>query len=116
MKILIVVPDSVVGGVTTAAVNLSNELVSRGHNVSFLDMSGEHACAERLCEKVELCYLKGRSRRWNIGGESAKRAGGVKKLGILALGAVKKLTIRSGLWYKLIFSKFNKKQLLKPRK
>ena len=30
------------------------------------------------------------------------------KLGILALGAMKKLTIRSGLWYKLIFSQFNK--------
>ena len=84
MKILIVVPDSVVGGVTTAAVNLSNELVLRGHNVCFLDKSGEHACAERMSEKVELCYLKGRSRLWNIGENSVRAARGIKKLGIIS--------------------------------
>lgn len=110
MKILIAVPDTGVGGVTTAAVNLSNELVTRGHNVCFLDMSGENYCAERLSDNINLLSLKGKSRFWNIGGESLKCARGLKKLGILTLGAIKKLTIRSGLWYKLIFSKFNKNE------
>ena len=108
MKVLIAVHDTRVGGVTTAAVNLSNELTSRGHNVFFLDMSGENECAERLSDNIDLLSLKGRSRLWNIGNESVRRAGVIKKLGILALGAIKKLTIRSGLWYKLIFSQFNK--------
>ena len=110
MKILIGVPNTIVGGITTAAVNLSNELTSRGHNVYFLDMSGRNDCAERLSNNIEVLSFKGKSKLWNIGNESIKRARGLKKLGILALGSLKKLTIRSGLWYKLIFSKFNKKE------
>ena len=110
MKILIGVPNTNVGGITTAAVNLSNELASRGHNVYFLDMSGRNDCAERLCNNIEVLSLKGRSKLWNIGNESIRRARGLKKLGILVVGAIKKLTIRSGLWYNLIFSKFNKKE------
>lgn len=110
MKILIVVPDTGVGGVTASAVNFSNELTLRGHKVCFLDMSGENGCAERLSEGVEMLSLSGRSRLWNIGGASVSRARGLKKLGVLALGVVKKLTIRSGLWYRLIFSKFNNEE------
>ena len=108
MKILIVVPDTEVGGITTSAVNFSNELTYRGHEVLFLDMSGENAYADRLNEKVSFLSLKGKSTLWNISSQSLKEARGLKKLGILALGAIKKLTIRSGLWYKLIFSKFSK--------
>ncbi len=108
MKILIAVPDTDVGGITTSAVNFSNELTYRGHEVHFLDMSGENACAYRLNEKVGLPSLKGKSTLWNISAQSVKNAHGIKKIGILALGAIKKLTIRSGLWYKLIFSKFSK--------
>lgn len=110
MKILIAIPDTAVGGITTAAVNLSNELVLRGHKVFFLDMSGEISCADRLKDDVKLTALKGKSRLWNIGGGSVRQARGLKKLGLLALGLIKKLTIRSGFWYKLIFSKFNKSE------
>ena len=108
MRILIVVPDTEVGGVTTAAANISNELILHGHEVLFLDMSGENACADRLKDGVKPTALKGKSRIWNISCNSVGQFRGLKKLGILALGAIKKLTIRSGLWYKLIFSKFNK--------
>ena len=107
MKILIAVPDTGVGGVTSSAVNFSNELASRGHSVHFLDMSGENACKDRLHTEVELLSLKGKSRLWNIGVSSVKKAHGAPKLGLLALGLIKKLTIRSGLWFRLIFSKFN---------
>ena len=108
MKILIAVPDTGVGGVTTSAVNFSNELTSRGHEVHFLDMSGANACRDRLNEKVILCSLIGKSRLWNISANGLKSVKGLKKLAVLALGAVKKLTIRHGLWYKLIFGEFNK--------
>ena len=106
MKIFISISDTCVGGITTAAVNLANELVSRGHEVFFLDMSGEISCADRLKDDVKLTALKGKSRLWNIDGKSVKCARGLKKLGILALGVIKKITIRSGLWYRLIFEKF----------
>lgn len=107
MKILIVVPDTEVGGVSASAVNFSNELALRGHNVCFLDMSGDALCSDRLSESIEIRSLKGKSKLWNIGSGKAKRVGGLQKIGMLALGVIKKLTIRSGLWFKLIFSKFN---------
>ena len=108
MKICIIVTDTNVGGVTASAVNFSNELSARGHKVSLLDMSGKHQCANRLDENVSLLSLRGKSTRWNIRAEDLSRAHGIQKLGLLLLGSIKKLTIRSGLWHRLIFSKFNK--------
>ena len=111
MKILIVVPDTEVGGVSASAVNFSNELALRGHNVCFLDMSGDALCSDRLSESIEIRSLKGKSKLWNIGSGKVKRVGVLQKIGMLALGIIKKLTIRSGIWYKFIFSKFNKSPL-----
>ena len=108
MKICIIVTDTNVGGVTASAVNFSNELTSRGHTVCLLDMSGKHQCANRLDENVSLLSLRGKSTRWNIRAEDLSRAHGIQKLGLLLLGSIKKLTIRSGLWFRLIFSKFNR--------
>lgn len=110
MKILIAVPDTAVGGVTASAVNFSNELASRGNKVYFLDMSGENACRDRLNTAVELLSLGGKSRLWNIGVSSLKKARGAEKLGLLTLGLIKKLTIRSGLWFRIVFSKFNESE------
>ena len=107
MKILIAVPDLSLGGITTSAVNFSNELISHGHEVYFLDMSAQIRKRTLLPEGVQAVCLEGTSRQWNIGLEDARKAKGVEKLDILLLGAVKKLTIRSGLWYRLIFSRFN---------
>lgn len=107
MKILIAVPDTRMGGITTSAVNFSNELTKRGHEVFFLDMSGEHQCADRLDHKVNSVSLKGRSSLWNIGASSVKKMHGIKKAGILLLGFFKKITVKSGFWYRLIFSRFN---------
>lgn len=94
------------GGVTTAAVNFSNELAARGHEVVFLDMSGENAVADRLHKSVKLGTLSGRSRYWQLGTADLSRARGIKKLFLAALGIVKKLTIKSGLWDRLIFKKY----------
>lgn len=108
MKILIVVPDTTVGGVTTSAVNFSCELAKHGHEIIFLDMSDEFQCADSLTDTVKTVTLYGRSSWWNIGAADFKRTSGIKKIGIMLLGVLKKLTIRSGLWYRLIFSKFGK--------
>lgn len=108
MKILLAVTDTEMGGVTTAAVNFSNELSRRGHEVFFLDMSGENKCADRLDDAINLAALDGRSRYWNLGSAQLKNARGLKKLLLGALGAMKKITIRLGLWHTLIFEKYKK--------
>lgn len=107
MKILIVVPDSNLGGVTSSAVNFATELANHGNEVYFLDMSAQILGRKLLPEGVQAVCLEGVSRQWNIGLEDVHRAKGFRKLGILLLGAVKKLTIRSGLWYRMIFSRFD---------
>ena len=81
MKILLVVPDTHLGGgITASVVNFSNELVSRGHTVCLLDMSGKHQCADRLNGAVTTLSLRGRSARWNIRAEDLSSARGAKKL------------------------------------
>lgn len=106
MRILIVVPDSGVGGVTASAVNFSCELAKRGHEVFCLDMSGEHRWAERLDGRERTVSLSGRSTLWNIRASGIKRAKGIKKITLLLFGCIKKLTIKSGLWYRMIFKPF----------
>ena len=106
MKILLTVTDTGMGGVTTAAVNFSNELIKRGHEVVFLDMSGKHQVCDRLDSSVKLGRLSGRSRYWQLGAGDLARASGIKKLFLAALGIAKKLTIRSGIWNRLIFKKY----------
>ncbi|MBQ9861543.1 MAG: glycosyltransferase [Clostridia bacterium] len=106
MKVLLVVPDTDMGGVTTAAVNLTNELSRRGNDVYFLDMSNAVRCRERFDEKIRILSLDSRSSFWNISKASTANRQGMKRIGLLLLGAVKKLTVKSGLWYHLVFSKF----------
>ena len=106
MRILLTVTDTGMGGVTTAAVNFSNELASRGHEVVFLDMSGKHQVCDKLDDSVKLGKLSGRSRYWQLGAGDLARASGIKKLFLAALGIAKKLTIRSGIWNRLIFKKY----------
>lgn len=107
MKLLVVVPDSEPGGVTSSAVNFSTEMSKRGNEVYFLDMSAQILKRRLLPEGVQAVCLDGVSRQWNLGLWDVRKAKGFGKIGILLLGVVKKLTIRSGLWYKLIFSKFD---------
>lgn len=106
MKILVVVTDTNMGGVTTAAINFCNELSNRGNDVYFLDLSMLYTCAETLNVHVHLGRLTGSSRYWNLGQANLQRAKGFTRLGLGCLGAVKKATIKSGLWYKAIFKRY----------
>ena len=106
MKILVVVPDSNIGGITSAAVNFCNELTRRGNQVILLDMSGRFLCAERLDTNVVRAFLKGKSQYWNLQADTLKKVKGLKKLKYAVWGIIKKITIRSGCWYKLIFNKY----------
>lgn len=107
MKILIVTRDSNIGGgITSSAVAFCNELSKRGNQVVFLDMSEKYQCAEQLNSNVAKGYFVDKSRYWNLRAKDLKGIRGFSKLKLMILGAIKKITIRSGLWYKLIFSKY----------
>lgn len=103
-NILIVVTDTNVGGVTTAAYNLMGELCKRGHKVSFLDFSAQEK-NPHIPPEVTQVFLTGKARYWKLGASDIAAAKPVKKPFLLLLGMFKKLTIRSGLWNKLVFSK-----------
>ncbi|MBR2871314.1 MAG: glycosyltransferase [Clostridia bacterium] len=68
-------------------------------------MQGDFLCKERLDEVVNLLSLTGRSRLWNLGEKDLKKAKGFKKIALAFLGLFKKITIKSGLWFRLIFKK-----------
>ena len=106
MNILVVIPDSDIGGITTAAVNFCNELCQRGHSVTLLDMSGKYRCDSQLNSAVARGHLTGKSRFWRLGADDLKKARGARRIMFATLGIIKKLTIRSGLWYRLIFKKY----------
>lgn len=106
MRILVVVPDSDMGGITSSAVNFCNELSKRGNEIYFLDMSGEILCKDKLEPGVNIAKLNKKSKNWNLGAKQLREAKGFKKLWLSLLGVVKKLTVKSGLWYKLSLKKF----------
>lgn len=110
MKILLVVPDTILGGISSSAVNFCNEMIRQGHSVSYLDMSNVNSCREFLNEKVIVENLKGISSYWNLRKEDIAKCSKLKKIIFLLLGLVKKITIKSGLWYKLILRKYNQSE------
>ena len=42
-----------IGGVTSSAYNFSNELITRGHTITFLDLSGKFYNDDLLDERAE---------------------------------------------------------------
>jgi len=106
MKILVAIPDSGMGGITSAAVNFCNELSERGHDTVLLDMSGQFLCKERLSAEVKRGYLKGKSQLWDLNAENVKSTQGFSKVKLLFWGLFKKLTIKSGLWFRFIFGQY----------
>mgnify|MGYP003291932373 CR=1 FL=1 len=103
MKILVVVSDLILGGITTSAFNFSNEMVERGHDVTFLDISGTLRETDLPNPKIRISELRGKSKYWNI---TAKNSKGLSPLKHKILGVIKKVAIRIDLWYKLIFNKY----------
>ena len=80
MKILVVITDSKMGGVTTAAVNFCNELSQRGNEVVLLDMTSEYRCRNSLNKAVKVGNLAGKSCYWNLGKSSIQEKSIFKKI------------------------------------
>lgn len=103
MKILLVVADLIVGGITTSAFNFSNEMIKRGHEVTFLDLSGTVKEKDLPNSQIKIAKIEGRAKYWNI---TAKRTNALSPILHKLLGLIKKITVRMGIWYKIIFTKF----------
>lgn len=99
MKILVVVPDLSLGGVTSSVKNFCKECHKRGNDVDLIVMDGTDA----NLSGINQIKLEGRASLWNLNQEKLKNGKGLNKLFLLTLGAVKKTTNRYGSWLPLIF-------------
>lgn len=99
MKILVVVPDLSLGGVTSSVKNFCKECHKRGNDVDLIVMDGTDA----NLSGINQIKLEGRASLWNLNQEKLKNGKGLNKLFLLTLGAVKKATNRYGSWLPLIF-------------
>lgn len=110
MKILFVVPNLNIGGITSSLINSCNELQKRGHSVTLLDMS---SCGENrgFDKGIEIKHLQGLENYWRLTNTDAKKASGIRKIGLCLLGLIKKITNRnrSSLWDRIIFRKNKEK-------
>lgn len=108
-KILIVVADSMPGGITSSAKNLIHLLHENGHSVTLLNMASDDNGFKDVDNETHRIYLCGMAQYWQLGSQNIKNCKNpMRKFGLALLGVVKKLTIRCGLWYRLIFFKMDK--------
>ena len=98
MKILIVVQDLNIGGVTSSAKNFYRECSVQGNQVDFLVMNNEVA----KFKGVNQIFLSGKSRLWNLGIEELRKTSLLKKLTLIPIAIVKKLLNKHGLWLPLV--------------
>lgn len=103
-KILVVVPDLDLGGVTTSAINFCNELIRRGHEVELLNMNYEQQTISGLCNKVKIKRLERKAKYWGLGREQiSQEKRKIKKILLYILGGIKRLTNKKQIWMELIW-------------
>lgn len=103
-KILFVVPDLDVGGVTSALSSAVKVLQDYGNQVSVLNMSSK--ATGRITVQAEMLSLDGIAKYWDLGMENIKEEKSFfRKIGLILLGAMKKLTNRKKTWLKIVWRK-----------
>lgn len=103
-KILVIVPDMNLGGITTSVINFCNELNKRGNHVCFLNMGAKNKYFEnKMEEDVKQIHLIGIASKWQLGISDLKTANFIKKIKLIPLALLKKLTNKSGKWLDIIF-------------
>lgn len=100
-KILIVIPDAELGGVTSSAVNFCTEMVGNGYNVDVLVMNGSDLPLQVEVGKIR---LRGLAKFWKLGFSDLKKQNWWLIPFLLFISAIKKITIRINLWYPFVFS------------
>lgn len=104
MRILIVVTDFDMGGITTSLMNLLDELIHWGHRVDIMNLPGNTSFPVQFNKEVHIIPLTGKARYWNVGLPDLQKATGAKKFVLLIVGIFKKVLSKFGLWEKFIFS------------
>lgn len=103
-NILIIVSDSLPGGITISAKNLIHLLHAYGHTVTLLNMSPDDRGFKDVDQETNRIYLHGMAKYWQLGQRDIKGCKKMlKKACLILLGILKKFSIRCGFWYKFIF-------------
>ncbi|MFR3043198.1 MAG: glycosyltransferase [Thomasclavelia spiroformis] len=103
-KILVIVPDMNLGGISTSVINFCNELDKRGNQVQFLNMGKKNNYLESKISKcIKRKYLIGKASKWQLGINDLKNVNFFKKLQLIPWALLKKLTNHSQKWLHIIF-------------
>lgn len=105
MKLLFIVSDFDVGGITESLKNLTSLLVNKGHDVRILNLPKADSLPEGFSDRIKLIDLDKRARLWRLGKDDIKRAGFFGKIRLAVLGVMKKLMNRSEAWYNYVFKR-----------
>ncbi len=103
-KVLFVVTDFAVGGITSSLFNIIDILIKHGHEVDVINFAKVKR-PELLNPNVGFIDLSGRELIWNLSAEDLVKANGLKKIKYLILGLIKKILNRTDRWNALIFKK-----------
>ena len=109
MKVLFVVTELNLGGITTACINFYNLLVEKGHSVNILNMAGaEDKEMSPFDNKVNILYLDKKRQYWNVTMSKARiKKGLFVKLKYFAIGLKKKILTKKGKWLSTIFNNYD---------
>lgn len=106
-KILVVVSDMKMGGVTSSAINFCNELTKRGDIVHFLNMGKQNPLAEsKISKSVKQLRLDGKAVNWQLGMSDLSGISMWRRLRLLPWAVIKKATNHSGKWNTIIFKNY----------
>ena len=108
MKVLFIVTEFDMGGITTACSNFANHLISRGDEVEILNMSGSKSKTPSLLDsKVKILYFDKKRQLWNTTSSTISSTKNIfKKLHYLFVGFKKKRLNKKGKWLQTIFKNF----------
>lgn len=104
MKICIVLNGLEQGGVTSSALNFSEEMVKQGHSVDLVDMCN----GKRIKSKsVRVVYIPKFQALWRLNKDTIRDYKYALRPFLLVLAIVKKITNKQGRWLSLILSNYH---------
>lgn len=103
MKILFVVSDFDMGGITSSLKNLTNELIIRGHQIDILNMPSATMLPQGFNENIGLIPLPIKVQKWNLCLEDVSGEPFPSKIFLLFVGIYKKILNKKNKWLPFIF-------------
>lgn len=105
-KIIVVMPDMDLGGITTSVINFCNELVEKGNEVSFLNMNKGQEYSGSISAKVRKVQLSGKSILWNLDVSKMREASFFQKIWLIPVAVVKKIKNKRQKWLDFVFGQY----------